>query len=111
MRESVRTSARATFVDLGVSRTTGRTGMLVYVSMLERRIEVVLDSALDRALLGPEFSRAIGALELAVRRGADFPRFVGALRSLGPILARTLPRLEGDVNELPDEPSAEPSVT
>ena len=73
MRQSVRTSARATFVDLGVSRTTGRTGMLVYVSMLERRIEVVLDSALDRAVLGPEFSRAVDALELAVRRGANFP--------------------------------------
>ena len=106
MVSNVRTRARAAFVDLGVSRTSGRTGILVYASMFERRVEMVADIGIDAAVLGPSFTVAVAALDTAVRRGASFPQFVEALRSLGPALARALPRLEGDVNELPDEPSS-----
>jgi len=106
MRSNVHTRSRAAFVDLGISRTSGRTGILVYASMFERRVEVVTDTGIDASVLGPSFVAAVTSLDAAVRRGASFPQFVAALRSLGPVLAKALPRLEGDVNELPDEPSA-----
>jgi putative membrane protein len=106
MARKVRTAARAAFVDLGISRTSGRTGILVYASMFEKRVEVVSDIGIDAAVLGAPFAEAVASLDAAVRRGPSFPDFIGALRSLGPILAKALPRLEGDVNELPDEPSA-----
>jgi putative membrane protein len=105
MRANVRSRARAVFVELGVSRTSGRTGILVYVSMFERAVEVVADIGVDAAVLGQPFAAALASLDAAVRKEASFPAFVGAIRSLGPILAKALPRLEGDVNELPDEPS------
>jgi putative membrane protein len=106
MLANVRTSSRAAFVDLGIDRTSARTGILVYASMFEQRVEVVPDTGIDAAVLGPAFASAVASLDAAVRRGASFPQFVVALRSLGPVLAKALPRLEGDVNELPDEPSA-----
>jgi putative membrane protein len=106
MTANVKIAARAAFVDLKIGRTSGRTGLLVFASMFERRVEVVADVGIDTVVLGPAFGDAIRALDAAVRRGASFPRFLTALRSLGPILKKTLPRLEGDVNELPDEPSA-----
>lgn len=106
MLANVRTGSRATFVDLGVSRTSGRTGILVYASMFERRVEVVANTGIDVAVLGPSFTAAVTSLDAAVHRGPSFSRFVDALRSLGPILGKALPRLEDDVNELPDEPSA-----
>jgi putative membrane protein len=105
MLANVRTGARAAFVSLGISRTSGRSGILVYASMFEKRVEVVPDIGIDAAVLGPSFAAAVSSLDTAVRRGPSFPEFLGALRSLGPILAKALPRLEGDVNELPDEPS------
>ena len=49
--ETVRAAARAAFVDQGVSRTQGRTGILVYVSTLERRVELVADVGVDAKLL------------------------------------------------------------
>jgi putative membrane protein len=106
MATNVRTAARAAFVDLGISRTSGRSGILVYASMFEKSVAVVPDIGIDAAVLGPSFSAAVSSLDAAVRRGPSFPDFVAALRSLGPVLSKALPRLEGDVNELPDEPSA-----
>jgi putative membrane protein len=105
MRENVRTAARATFVDLKIAKTSGRTGILVFVSSFERRVEVVPDIGVDPVVLGPGFERAVSELDLALRRRASFVSFVEALRALGPILGRALPRTADDVNELPDEPS------
>jgi putative membrane protein len=106
MANHVRTAARASFVDLGISRTSGRSGILVFASMFERQVEVVTDIGIDRAVLGTSFEDGIASLKRAVRRGPNFPAFVSALRALGPILANALPRLATDVNELPDEPPA-----
>jgi putative membrane protein len=106
MRENVRTSARATFFELGIGKTSGRTGILVYVSMFEKAVEVVADMGIDRAVLGPAFTSAIAALDTAVARGTSLPRFTEALRALGPLLGKTMPRLAQDINELPDEPHA-----
>ena len=106
LRANVRTAARATFFDLAIGKTSGRTGILVYVSMFEKGVEVVADVGIDAAVLGAPFTGAIAALDAALRRGPSFPRFTEALRALGPILGKTLPRLTDDINELPDEPHA-----
>jgi putative membrane protein len=96
----VRACARAAFVEQGVSRTRGRTGVLVYVSTFERRVDVVADLGIDAKLL----EGSARALSAAVARGADFDAFIEGLRTLGPALAGSLPRADDDVNELPDAP-------
>src|SRR5262249_43274739 len=98
MRSNVRAAARAAFVDLGVARTSGRTGLLVFVSTFERRVEVVPDIGIDQVVLGPLFDQAVRALGAALRRRRSFPPFLEALRSLGPILGRALPRATDDLN-------------
>lgn len=98
--ETVRAAARAAFVDQGVSRTKGRTGILVYVSTLERRVELVADVGVDAKLLEIQAR----ALSESLAHGADFDAFVEGVRSIGPALAASLPRGEDDVNELPDAP-------
>lgn len=104
-RDQVQTAARAAFYDLRVSQTSGRTGVLVYVSLLERRAEVVCDSGIDRALLGEPWEQALSGLGAAVRT-LDPKAVFGAVQALGPPLAARYPRQAGDVNELPDEMSA-----
>ncbi len=104
-RAQVALAARAAFVDLGVTRTSGRTGVLVYVSAFERAVEVVADlgfSADARARLEPRFQ----ALDAAVRGGLELDPFLAALTALGPPLGELYPHRDDDVNELPDEVSA-----
>lgn len=99
---NVNGAARAAFFDLGISRTSGRNGILVYVSLFERRCVVLSDIGLDPAKLEPGWLPACRELEQAVK-GRDLSAFKRALESLGPVLGRAHPRSADDVNELPDE--------
>ena len=98
----VRTTARAAFVDMGISRTMGRTGILVFVSVLERRVEVVADIGVPVQAVGAAWNDALHGLQHAVEGNGDSKAFFAALRTLGPALASVLPRAADDVNELPD---------
>lgn len=98
---ATRRAARAAFVDLGISRTSGRTGLLVYASMLEAKVELVADIGLDPTILGRSLSDASAALSRALAR-RDLDGFLSTLTALGPALGAALPRAEDDVNELPD---------
>lgn len=102
LAERVRDAAHAAFFDLGISRTTGRTGILVFVSTFEQRALVVTDIGVDTSTWGKTWTDACEALSLAVRR-RHLPGFEAALEALGPILAAALPRAVDDRNELPDE--------
>lgn len=97
-------AACTAFHEKGVSRTSGRNGVFVYVSMMERRVEVVTDIGIDPSALGPGWQTALDSIAAAVAKSPDFGRFVEALKSLGPVLGAVMPRAEDDVNELPDEP-------
>lgn len=104
MQENAARAARAAFVDLGVSRTTGRSGILVFVSAFERHVEVVADIGVDTSALGVAWPEIVGKLNAALRQGgATANAFVEALLAMGPVLGRRLPRAHDDVNELPDE--------
>ncbi len=106
LEANVRTAARAAFVELGVSRTTGRTGILVFVSAFERRVEVVADMGVDTDAMGKEWEEALAKLSAAVASSSSPEPFFEALRLMAPPLERVLPRSADDVNELPDAPHA-----
>jgi len=92
-------AAKTAFHDLGVSRTRGRTGVLVFVSMLEGRAQIVRDVGVPKLEL---FASLAPRLDRAVRR-RDFAAFAALLAELGAALADALPRAAGDENELANE--------
>jgi putative membrane protein len=98
-KKNVLSAARSTFVELGVSRTRGRNGVLVYVSLIERAVSVVADIGVDTKALGPAWVDALAALDSAVDR-CDFDAFKTALRQIAPPLASVMPRSEDDIDEL-----------
>lgn len=91
-------SARAAFYDKGVSRTSGRWGVLVYASLLEQEVEVLADLGIEEGVVDEP---TIEALRAAVAAD-DTAAFTAALTALGKRLAARYPRTEGDVNELDD---------
>jgi putative membrane protein len=103
LRENVRREARSRFVDQGISRTRGRTGLLVYVSRFERCAEVVPDCGIPVEAIGSSWHAAVAALDKAASSRGSVPAFLGALDRLGQLLADAVPRSADDVNELPDE--------
>lgn len=98
--DAVRAQARAAFYDLEVSRTRARTGLLIYVSLFERMVEVLPDVAVKDA--DPAWDEPVAQLLRAVEDG-DAAAFAAALTALGPPLAKVLPRSADDTDELANE--------
>jgi putative membrane protein len=83
-------------------RTSGRTGILIYLSMAEHQAEIVADEAIH-TLVAPEiWGEAMAHLVAEVREGRVADGMVAAIRDVGAILSTHFPRAEDDVNELPD---------
>jgi putative membrane protein len=98
-------AARAAFLELGVTETRRRVGVLVFVSLLERRVELLGDRGLPPDLLGEPWAQAAEALRATLARGPQPDAFLAGVEALGPVLARAAPRHEDDENELPDMPA------
>jgi putative membrane protein len=91
------------FAEQGLARTRGRTGILIFVTLLERRVVVLADAGIDRALGPGESWEAV--VDLAVgglRRGAAAEGLEAAVRLCGAILARHLPAPSPNPDELPN---------
>jgi putative membrane protein len=97
---AVRTAALAEFIENGVDATRGRTGLLVYVSLLERAGEVIADRGITRRVARAEWDGRVGALKASVAAGEPGRVVASHLRGLGELLATPLPRAEDDVDEL-----------
>src|SRR6185436_1854680 len=65
LAENTQTAAHATFFELGISRTSGRNGILVFVSAFEKKCAVVPDIGIDPSKLGAEWNDAVGAIDAA----------------------------------------------
>lgn len=93
-------AARATFVERGVHNTRDRSGLLVYLSWLEREAVIVADSGLGHKLSSEAQAQAERALTAAMAGGGA--SVAHELERLAPALAAAMPRRADDINELPD---------
>ncbi|MEM1179287.1 MAG: hypothetical protein AAGM22_13135 [Acidobacteriota bacterium] len=98
----VRRAAAAAFLEKGVHQTRWRTGLLVYISLLERKAVLVADLGVQAAVAVQDLADAETRIDHAVRRH-DAGDVARAIATLGPVLGATLERADDDVNELPDE--------
>ncbi|GGC00453.1 hypothetical protein GCM10011494_18770 [Novosphingobium endophyticum] len=83
-------------------RTTGRTGVLIYLSMREHRAEIVADEAIAGKVDPDVWGDAMQAMLAHVREGRIADGMCAAVDKVGAILAPHFPRTDDDVNELPD---------
>jgi putative membrane protein len=83
-------------------RTKGRTGILLYLSLLERRAEIVADEAIHSKVEPEVWGEAMAALIEEVKAGRPGEGMARAVEKMGEVLARCLPVQASNPNELPD---------
>lgn len=83
-------------------RTTGRTGVLIYLSMREHRAEIVADEAIATKVDPEVWGDAMAAMLAHVRDGRIAEGMAAAIAKVGDILEPHFPVAADDVNELPD---------
>lgn len=83
-------------------RTTGRTGVLIYLSMREHRAEIVADESIAAMVPAEVWGEAMGDMLAHIRHGRLAEGLAVGIRDVGHVLAEHFPRGADDVNELPD---------
>ena len=103
LAERVQSAAHRMFFDKGVRHTRDRIGILVFLSLTERRAVIIADSGVQDAVpLGP-WNQAVAEISAAMQEGRSGTEIAKRIANLGDILSQVLPRGEDDENELPDE--------
>lgn len=102
--ERVRARALRSFAENGLARTQGRTGVLLFVALLEHRVVVLGDEGIDRGLDPTESWQQVVDLAVAgLRSGRPTEGIEAAVRRAGEILAHHIPAsTERNPDELPD---------
>ena len=98
----VKAGAHSQFDALGLTHTRDRTGVLLYVSLAERRAQVLADTGIYAKAPPHVWDEVLGLLISGLKRHAPADGFVDAVVRTGEILAACLPPRADDVNELPD---------
>ena len=97
---------RARAVDLfkvgAQGRTVASTGILIYLSLRERRAEIVADEAIAGKVAPEIWGKAMIALIGHVREGRPGEGMAQAVAQVGVVLAQHFPKGDDVVNELPD---------
>ena len=99
----VRRRAVTVFKTAAERRTEGRTGILIYLSMAERRAEIVADEAILAVTDAHTWGEAMEALLAEVRKGRPGDGICAAIERVGVVLSEHFPRSDTDVNEIPDK--------
>ena len=99
----VRRRAISLFKAAADSRTTGRTGIMIYLSMGERRAEIIGDEAIVAVTDPATWGEAMTKLVLGIKAHRPADGIVAAIGEIGAVLAQHFPRDAADVNEIPDK--------
>ena len=96
--------ARQVFADLGVWDTEHNSGVLLYVLLAGRHIEIVADRGYKGRVGDDEWAAICRELQACFARGEFETGTISGLRQIVQVIDRHFPRLDGDQNELPDAP-------
>jgi putative membrane protein len=83
-------------------KTRGRTGVLLYLSLAERRAEIVADEAIASQVEPEVWGEAMAALIDEVKHGRPGHGMALAVEKIGAVLAPILPPRADNPDELPN---------
>ena len=94
------------FAETGTWDTELNNGVLVYVLLADRSVEIVADRGYNGRVAAEEWTAACRAMEAAFREGRHEAGAVEGIRRVGDIVARHYPAAPGASNpdELPNRP-------
>jgi putative membrane protein len=94
--------AKLVFLQRGLASTEERCGVLFFVSRAERYVEIVADRGIDQAVEPGAWQQIVDGFTAAVKRGEVEQGFIGAIETLGALLARHYPAQGENPNRIPD---------
>lgn len=84
----------------GMTGTAGKTGVLIFVSLLERRAVILADKAISEKLPAETWNKILTELVHAIKSGLVGEGLSAAIQKVGTIVNQHFPVASGDKNEL-----------
>jgi putative membrane protein len=103
MAASVFRRAQLEFHETGIPATEGKTGVLIMISMSERRAVILGDKAISEKIPESVWVETIGRMLAKLRADEFRDGLIGAIDEMGEILAKEFPIQANDRNELSNQ--------
>jgi len=102
----VRQRAEMLFAKLGVWDTEERNGVLIYLELADRGIEIVADRGAARAIAPQDWAAVVAAMAGRLSGGDVAGALASGIEQVSGLLAQAFPAVEGGRNadELPNRP-------
>lgn len=102
--ETARERAVELFSDLRVWDTAENCGVLIYVQLIDRKVEILADRGISAGVAQAEWDAICREVEKAFRKQRYEEGALAAIRRVGALLATHFPARPDNPNELPDRP-------
>lgn len=101
---SDRQRALALFADYGIWDTEDNCGVLIYVNLADRKVEIVADRGIDRKIEQNTWKSVCQTLTAGYARGEFHESTLAAIEQVNALLRQHFPSDGPRPNELPDRP-------
>jgi uncharacterized membrane protein len=102
--QSARERALDIFSQLRIWDTAHNNGVLIYLLLADRKVEIVADRGIDAHVGAAGWQKICAAMEADFRSGNFSGGVIKGIAAVSQQLARHFPPHAGDSNELPDAP-------
>jgi uncharacterized membrane protein len=101
---SNRERALGLFAEYAVWDTADRCGVLIYVNLAERKVDIVADRHIAQKIDGATWQQICGGMTEGFKRDAFEASTLAAIEQVNALLAAHFPATGARTNELPDHP-------
>ena len=102
MAKKVRSRGLMHFTESGVYRTKDGTGVLIFISLLEKRVEILADAGISSKMPEGEWKSIVKDMTAHFADKKISKGLIGAIEHCGARLEEFFPKPEGNENELSD---------
>jgi len=102
--QDARSRAVELFAQLRVWDTERDSGVLIYLLLADKRVEIVADRGIHRKVGSIAWEAICGEMQRAFAAGRFEQGACGGIAAISDLLAAHFPPAEGDADELPNEP-------
>lgn len=99
-----RDRAREVFAAQGVWNTAENNGVLIYVLLADRKVEIVVDRGVDAKVTPEAWVAIVRTMDEHFATRHFLEGALAGVRGVSEVLEKHFPAREGDRNELPDRP-------
>jgi putative membrane protein len=100
---TVRARALRAFYEKGLYRTRDATGILIFISLLERKVWILGDRGINSKITPESWQGLARELSIGLRENNACEAFCSVIGKCGAVLVEHFPHKADDTNELPDE--------